>query len=79
MTDDIKPDGVWGLCGRDVSIIHFTRDGKAICRKHPHLKFKLPNWVPENPQSCPTCKKYYRALLAEQAGIAEKEKSAAII
>jgi queuine/archaeosine tRNA-ribosyltransferase len=75
MTEDIKPAGVWGLCGRDASIIHFCRDGKALCRKHPLLKFALPHWVAENEQSCPVCKKYYRALLAEQVGLAKLKES----
>jgi len=75
---NVNPDGVWGLCGRDAEIIHFCQDGKALCRKHPLLKFPLKNWKPTNPHTCPVCKKYYNALLAERAGITETEENAAL-
>jgi hypothetical protein len=65
----VKVPGIWGLCGRDAEIIHFCTDGKSICRRHPILKFPLPNWNPENDHTCKTCKSRYIALLRERAGM----------
>jgi hypothetical protein len=60
----------WGMNTRIDGVHYFSHiDGMAACRGTGRRRSKctipLPHWNPDNPMTCPVCKKKAPALIAD--------------